>query len=175
MRKALVILFLVAVLPCSQLFAASATTPATSYQKANDLFASKHYQEAIPLYRSVLTNPSNKVPVSVIYAKLGDSYYHAESYQSAIEAYQAALKSQDLGAQPGTHYWIGFCYFLLGNDDQALREFLLIPELYPKSGMWVGTAYYWAGRSCERRGWKDKAAAYYRKAGGKGTDRKSVV
>jgi len=168
MRKALVILLLVMALPCGRSFASSETSSANNYQQANGLLASKRYQEAIPLFKSTLANPLQKVPVSDVYTRIGHSYYGLGLYQNAIEAYQAALSGQDREAQPGTRYWIGFCYFLLGQDEQATREFLLIPELYPTAGMWVGTAYYWAGRSCERRGLKNKAAEYYKKAGGKG-------
>jgi TolA-binding protein len=56
----------------------------------------------------------------------------------------------------------------MGSDAEAVAEFLKIPELYPSSGMWVGTAYYWAGRASERRGKTEEAAEYYRKAGGNG-------
>jgi TolA-binding protein len=56
----------------------------------------------------------------------------------------------------------------MGRNAEALSEFLKIPELYPDSGMWVSTAYYWAGRVCERMGEKELAADYFRKAGGSG-------
>jgi tetratricopeptide (TPR) repeat protein len=167
MRKSLVLLILAAFLPCGALFA-SGETAADNYKKANALFASAHYNEALPLYKSILSSPSEKIPAGDVYTRIGDSYYRLGSYQNAIHAYQGALARQDRAAQPGTRYWIGFCNFLLGRHDQAAIEFLKIPELHPEAGMWVGTAYYWAGRSCERLGRKDLALQYYKKAGGNG-------
>jgi tetratricopeptide (TPR) repeat protein len=168
MRKAFVLLIFAAFLPCGASFASSDTNAAANYKKANALFTSAHYKEALPLYESVLSSASEKVPVGDVYTRIGDSYYRLGSYQNAIHAYQGALTSQERTARPGTQYWIGFCYFLLGRHDQAASEFLKIPELYPDASMWVGTAYYWAGRSCEQQGKKDLAREYYKKAGGNG-------
>ncbi len=167
MRKALVLLIIAAFLLCGATFASSETA-ADHYEKANALFSSAQYKEALPLYELVLSFASEKIPASDVHTRIGDSHYRLGSYQNAIHAYQAALAGQDRAAQPGTRYWIGFCYFLLGRHDQAASEFLKIPELYPEAGMWVNTAYYWAGRSCEQQGRKDLALLYYKKAGGNG-------
>ncbi len=168
MRKALALLIIAAFLPGGAAFASSETAAASQYKKANALFSSAHYQEALPLYESVLSSSSEKIPAGEVYTRMGDSYYRLGAYGNAIYAYQEALARQGRAAQPGTRYWIGFCYFLQGRHDQAAAEFLKIPELYPESGMWVGTAYYWAGRSCEQQGKKDLALQYYKKAGGNG-------
>ncbi len=168
MRKALVLLIIAAFLPCGETFASSETSAADNYKKANALFSSAQYNEALPLYELVLSSFSEEIPASDVYTRIGDSYYRLGSYQNAIHAYQAALADQDRAAQPGTRYWIGFCNFLLGRHDQAVSEFLKIPELYPEAGMWVSTAYYWAGRSCEQQGKKELALQYYKKAGGNG-------
>jgi len=168
MRKALVLLIIAAFLPSGAIFASGETAAGSNYKKANALFSSAHYKEALPLYESILSSSSEKIPVGDVYTRIGDSHYRLGSYQNAIHAYQGALARQDRAAQPGTQYWIGFCYFLLGRDDQAVAEFLKIPELYPEAGMWVGTAYYWAGRCSEKLGKKDLALQYYKKAGGNG-------
>ncbi len=96
-------------------------------------------------------------------------FFSLADYQHALDAYRRALKEQKPVERAQTQYWIGFCAFLLGRDAEAVTEFLKIPESYPASGMWVGTAYYWAGRASERMGRKEQAAELYRKAGGKGT------
>ena len=168
MRKALTLLIIAAFLLCGATFASSEAAAPNNYKKANALFSAAHYQEALPLYESILSSSSEKIPAGDVYTRIGDSYYRLGSYQNAIHAYEGALANQDRAAQPGTRYWIGFCYFLLGRHDQAVSEFLKIPELYPEAGMWVGTAYYWAGRSCEQQGRKDQAQQYYKKAGGNG-------
>lgn len=94
--------------------------------------------------------------------------FSAGNYSGALEAYRGAIRKQDPADQPPTQYWIGFCCLMQGKDDDAVKEFLKIPENYPAEGMWISTAYYWAGRACERMGKKEQAAAFYRKAAGNG-------
>jgi tetratricopeptide (TPR) repeat protein len=136
---------------------------------ANTLFSRARYSEALPLYQRLLDSPSNTASPGVLYSRIGDCYFRLEDYKNAITAYRSALKYQKTQEQAATQYWIGFSAFLLGNDEEATAEFLKIPERYPSSGMLVSTAYYWAGRACERMGKKERAAAYYAKAGGAGT------
>jgi tetratricopeptide (TPR) repeat protein len=144
--------------------------PAASddYLRADRLFAAARYQEALPLYHKALKAPPASVPVSDIYTRIGDSYFQLGGFRDALGAYRKALDLQKPAEQPQTRYWIGFCSFLLGRDAEAVAEFLKIPELHPDAGMWVSTAYYWAGRASERMGKKDQAAGLYRKAGGSG-------
>jgi len=143
-------------------------SPAQEYRAANKLFAAARYKDAIPLYRLVLACPPEQVPLGDIYTRIGDSYFRLGEYKNALPAYRSALESQKDAERPATQYWIALCCLLMGNDAEAVTEFLKIPERYPSSGMWIGTAYYWAGRASERRGKIEEAAEYYRKAGGSG-------
>jgi tetratricopeptide (TPR) repeat protein len=148
---------------------ADAEQPASrEYAKANKLFSNAKYSEALPLYQQLLSSHTKNIPSGVLLTRIGDCHFRLEDYKSAINAYRAALQYQKSPERAATQYWIGFSTFLLGNDVEAAAEFLKIPELYPTSGMWVSTAYYWAGRVCERMGKKEQAVAYYRKAGGGG-------
>jgi tetratricopeptide (TPR) repeat protein len=139
-----------------------------AYNDANRLFAGEKYADALLAYQSVIAIPSKEVSAGDVHSRIGDCYFRLQDYKSALNAYRIAVQNQKLSQRPPTQYWIGFCAFLLGNDDEAVTEFLKIPGLYPSSGMWVGTAYYWAGRASERMGRKEQAAEYYRKAGGNG-------
>jgi tetratricopeptide (TPR) repeat protein len=147
---------------------AHASTADQDYRQANKLFAKGKYVEAILLYRSVLADPSRRISTSVLHTRIADSYFQQEDYRNAREAYRRALSEQKESERPATQYWIGFSTFLMGRNAEALSEFLKIPERYPDSGMWVSTAYYWAGRVSERMGEKGLAADYFRKAGGSG-------
>lgn len=165
-KNALMTFFIVmTALLCS---AVHASTPDQDYRQANKLFAKGKYTEAILLYRSVLADPSRRIPTSILHTRIADSYFQMEDYQNAREAYRRALADQKESERPATQYWIGFSTFLMGRNSEALSEFLKIPERYPDSGMWVSTAYYWAGRVSERMGEKKLAADYFRKAGGSG-------
>jgi tetratricopeptide (TPR) repeat protein len=168
MRKSRLILFLMVLLQCGPLYATDARSSSPDYRTANTLFASSRYQEALVLYQKLLVTPPHGVPISEIYTRLGDTYFKLEYYQNALAAYRAALMGQKESKRPETQYWIGFCCFLLHRDGEAVEEFLKIPEQYPDSGMWVGTAYYWAGRASKRMGRTDEAKVYFRKAAGNG-------
>jgi tetratricopeptide (TPR) repeat protein len=166
MAKRLAILFFMSLAACG-ILQASESAP-VQYDKANKLFAASRYQEALALYQVLLPSPPAGVSPSDIHTRIGDAWFHLGAYANSLESYHSALKGQNEAARPGTQYWIGFCCLLLGRDAEAAREFLKIPELYPGSGMWVGTGYYWAGRAYERMGRPDEAAACYRKAAGNG-------
>ncbi len=168
MGKGLFISLLIVFLPCGSFSASNTPSTSREYRTANNLFAAAQYQEALALYQKVLAAPPENVSVSDIQTRIGDSYFRLTSYQNALESYRAALEGQKEQERPATQYWIGFCCFLLGRDAEAVSEFLKIPARYPRSGMWVGTAYYWAGRASERMGKPEDAAQYYRKAGGNG-------
>ena len=115
-------------------------------------------QDALILDEKLLVSPTHDVTVNDIYTRIGDSYFRLGSFDNALDAYRSALKDQKASLRPETQYWIGFCCFLLGRNADAVNEFLRIPERYPGSGMWVGTAYYWAGRASERMGKTGEAA-----------------
>jgi tetratricopeptide (TPR) repeat protein len=168
MVKSLMISFVLVLLPQGLLHAADARPASQEYRRANKLFASAQFRDALSLYQRLLVSPPQGVPVCDIQTRIGDSWFRLGFFKNALDAYRIAIKDQKESARPETQYWIGFCCFLLGRDADAVNEFLKIPERYPESGMWIGTAYYWAGRACERMGKAEEAAAYYRKAGGNG-------
>ncbi|HEY6011014.1 MAG TPA: tetratricopeptide repeat protein [Nitrospirota bacterium] len=171
MKKALLARFLL-IFILSLVFgpqpADSASAASQQYSKANKLFSAGKFPDAIELYKGVLAKPSDDVNPGDVYTRIGDSYFRLQDYRNALAAYRGALTKQKRTERAPTQYWIGFCTLLSGRDEEAVAEFLKIPEYYPTSGMWVGTAYYWAGRASERLGKKAEAAEYYRKAAGKG-------
>ena len=168
MGKRLWVSVVIILLPYGPSHASDVPSPAQQYRAANKLFAAARYKDAIALYRLLLASPPEQVPLGDIYTRIGDSYFRLGDYKNAIPAYRSALESQKDAERPATQYWISFCLLLMGNDAEAVTEFLKIPERYPTSGMWVVTAYYWAGRASERAGNIEDAAEYYRKAGGNG-------
>jgi len=148
--------------------AAGEVSSSPEYIKANKMFAEGKFADALALYNGILASPPEGLPPADVYGRIGDCHFRLGNYQKAGDAYRAALEKQKPAERAPTQYWIGFCSFLSGKDAEAVSEFLKIPQLYPSSGMWVTTAYYWAGRASERLGKKDQATEFYRKAGGKG-------
>ena len=168
MVKSPLLSLIIVLLPWSLLCAAEPNPASQDYLTAKKLFTASRFQDALSLYQKLLESPPEGVTRSDIHSHIGDTWFRLGSYGNALDAYRAAVRGQKESARPETQYWIGFCCFLLGRDAEAVREFLKIPGLYPSSGMWVGTAYYWAGRASERMGRAGDAASYYRLAGGNG-------
>jgi tetratricopeptide (TPR) repeat protein len=146
----------------------AAATASKEYKKAEKLFTARKYREAIELYKRVLAAPPDDVSPADVHTRIADGYFQLGDFKSALASYRNTLREQTRAERPMTQYWVGFCCFLTGRDEEAVRELLKIPELYPDSGMLVATAYYWAGRASERMGKKEQAAEFYRKAGGNG-------
>lgn len=170
MKKIFSFLFLIAILTgaTGSTAASAAQTSSKDYKKAEKLYAAKKFGEAIELYQNVLTSTPDDIPPAALYSRIADSYFQLGQFNNALASYRRLLLEQTRAERPMTQYWIGFCSFLTGRDDEAVRELLKIPDLYADSGMLVSTAYYWAGRASERMGKKDQAADFYRKAGGNG-------
>ncbi len=168
MGKSLLFSFIIILLPSGLLHASGAQSASKEYHKANKLFAAAKYEEALPLYQNILTALPKNVRAGDVYSKIGDSYFRLGDFKNALGSYRNAIREQKHSEQPQTQYWIGFCSFLIGRDEEAVSELLKIPELYPDSGMWIATAYYWAGRASERMGNKEQAAEFYKKASGNG-------
>jgi tetratricopeptide (TPR) repeat protein len=167
MKKVLFPVFLLLLIVSSRSNAIASQSASRDFLKADRLYAAGQYSDALALYQGLLSKQSESVQTGNVHSRIGDCFFRLSDYQNALQAYRSALQSQKPSQRPATQYWIGFCTFLLGRDRESVAEFLKVPELYPDSGMWVSTAYYWAGRACERMGRKEQAAEYYRKAGGK--------
>lgn len=172
MRKRPVLLFLLLSILFIGVLAAgpslAASSGAKDFKKAEKLFAKGKYRDAITLFQDLLVRQPEDVSEAALHTRIADSYFMLGDFERALASFRRALLAQTRGERPMTQYWIGFCCFLTGRDDEAVRELLKIPDLYPDSGMLVSTAYYWAGRASERMGRKDLAKDYYRKAGGSG-------
>ena len=166
-RRALISFFIL-LLAGNLVYGAGKNPAVREYREANRLFAEARYRDALPLYKKALASPPGNISPGEIHTKIADSYFRLGSFKRALAAYQRAIRYEKRSERAETQYWIGFCTFLVGRDAEAVREFLKIPEFYPENGMWVTTAYYWAGRASERLGNKSDAAWYYKKAGGAG-------
>ena len=148
------------------LSAASEPRSGGDFDAANRLFADGQYAEALTLYKKTLSTPPDNITAGDINSRIGDTYFRLADYRNALDAYRRAVRDQKPADRPQTQYWIGFCCFLVGRDDEAVTELLKVPALYPDAAVWGSTAYYWAGRASERMGKTEQAAEYYRKAGG---------
>ncbi len=172
MRSRFLMSLVVLLLIVAQTNAYGAENAFQRYHEANLLYGRQQYQNALHRYRSLLASQQDRIPPGALYGRIGDCLFQLADYRGALDAYNRALPRQRIVERPTTQFWIGFCHFMLGENRLAASAFLNIPTLYPQAGAWVGTAYYWAGRSYERLGDRANAADCYRKAGGAGKDSK---
>ena len=73
--------------------------------------------QAAPLLAELKSKPAN----AVLLTKLGNLYYDAEQYPTAIEYYERSLKAQP--SDPSVRTDLGTAYWYRGDPDTALAEF----------------------------------------------------
>jgi tetratricopeptide (TPR) repeat protein len=74
-------------------------------------------QQAAPLLEKLKTDPTN----AALLASIGNTYYDAKQYPTAIEYYERSLKSQPADASVRTD--LGTAYWYNGDPDTAIAQF----------------------------------------------------
>ncbi len=73
-----------------------------------------------------------------IFFKKGDLYYSIQKYDLAINAYRDfVLKYPESKYVPAAYYWIGKSASNMKNDDEALKNFLIVMQRSPKSDIGI--------------------------------------
>ena len=88
--------------------------PATSTAQGLKLAADN---QAAPLLAELKSNPANPE----LLAKLGNLYYDAEQYPTAIEYYEQSLKAKP--SDPSVRTDLGTAYWYKGDPDTAIAQF----------------------------------------------------
>jgi tetratricopeptide (TPR) repeat protein len=84
-------------------------------EDANNLLKEKKYKDAVTAYNDILKEDENN---TMAWYYLGSAEYNLKNYDSAIKAYQKAMKSL---AGPVVRYNIACAYVLSGNKEMALK------------------------------------------------------
>jgi tetratricopeptide (TPR) repeat protein len=97
------------------------------------------------------------IDIGVLYQKLG-------YYDQSILHLQGMLERADPELEGELRYYLGEAYFLKGEYQQAILEFLKVPYLITARTKvdWVATSYYMAGQSYEKMSKFDQAITMYR-------------
>lgn len=113
----------------------------------------RKYIELFPTDSSII---DKQIDIGLLYQKLG-------YYQQAILHFQSLLVPGNNALEAELRYYIGECYFLKGDYQQAVLEFLKVPYLVSKVGKidWVATSYYMAGQSYEKLEKPEQAIQMY--------------
>lgn len=112
------------------------------------LATTRDYIRRFPTAEDVL---QKKIQVGIFYMNLHE-------YQRAIEYLKGILKEADKETEPEIQYWIGKCYFNLGQYERAISEYLKVRYLAkPTKLPWDVTAQYESGLAYMKLGEMEKA------------------
>ncbi len=123
----------------------------------------KLYEGALKITRDYISSypydktiPDKKIKLGILYTRLG-------YYDQAILQYQTLLDELEPDYESELRYNLGETYFLKGDYQQAILEFLKIPYIVTAKQEidWTATALYMAGQSYEKLGKYDQAISIY--------------
>ncbi|UCD85252.1 MAG: tetratricopeptide repeat protein [Deltaproteobacteria bacterium] len=90
--------------------------------------------------------------------QIGLFFQKKKRYDDALKAFSQVVEGSRLPQfQAEAQYWIGECYELQEELDQAVLEYLKVTYLHPESEDWAITARYKAGIICEKLGRYEEA------------------
>lgn len=90
--------------------------------------------------------------------QIGLFFQKRKLYEEAIRAFSQVVEgSRQLRLQAEAQYWIGECYELQENFEQAILEYLKVTYLHSENDDWAITARYKAGIICEKLGRYEEA------------------
>ena len=88
--------------------------------------------------------------------------YNNNDYVNSIKTFNTLLKSPNAAAAENSMFYMGKCYYNLNKYDNASTVLLSAIKKYPKSSN-VKEAILFLAKTCEAKGDKTKAKAYYQK------------
>lgn len=95
--------------------------------------------------------------------RLGFAYLQAEKPAQALRTFEQIEAGEDTELGAEVQFWLGECYFHLGEYEKAAQEYLRVAYLYPQKDPWAATAEYNAAMSYEKLGREEEARTIYRK------------
>ncbi len=122
---------------------------ANSYDRANML------ENSIKVYKEILKNDPNSIPV---FLNLGGLYYRRGKYEKAIPYYEKVIRANPKHYQG--HYWLAMCYWKLQRYYAAINVLEEVIEFLPT----FKDALNLMGECYEQIGEGAKAEHYYLKA-----------
>ncbi|WP_157153357.1 cyclic nucleotide-binding domain-containing protein [Brachyspira murdochii] len=88
--------------------------------------------------------------------------YNSNNYVNSIKTFNTLLKSSNAAVAENSMFYMGKCYYNLNKYDNASAVLLSAIKKYPKSSN-VKEAILFLAKTCEAKGDKTKAKAYYQK------------
>jgi TolA-binding protein len=95
--------------------------------------------------------------------RLGFAYLESDQPAQALKIFQQVDPGGDAELGAEVQFWVGECYFKMGQYERAAQEYLRVAFLYPGQDQWAATSEYNAGVSYEKLGRMEEARTIYRK------------
>lgn len=122
---------------------------------ADRLSASDDYEQAVKVYKSLLTQDNMKEK-DYIYDALGHALFQSGDYRHSIEYYQKNLKVSNLRYSSSARFYLGENYRLLQNYQKAKKNFNSFLEMFPDdersslANLNLGFIYYYGDKDYSR-------------------------
>jgi len=118
------------------------------------LLMSRQYIQRFPEAPDIL---DRKIQIGMLYMQLSE-------YDRAIEFFRSLLDEADRESEAEIQYWIGKCYFKMGQFEKAISEYMKVSYLArPTKLPWDITAEYESGLAYMKLKQWDKAKAIFRR------------
>jgi tetratricopeptide (TPR) repeat protein len=97
--------------------------------KGNDAFRKKDYKTALEMYHSAETDRPESPELKY---NIAGAQHQQGSFKEAIEQYQGALKTTDIGLEAEAQYNLGSTYYRMKEYENAIKSFEESLKLNPK-------------------------------------------
>ncbi len=105
----------------------------TAYENALNKFYSRRFSEAISIFSAIIQKYPNHSLASNCQYWIGESYFAAGDYLSAIDAFQKVLNYERTLKRDDALFMLGRAYMELGKNDQAIAMFNRLLTQHPDS------------------------------------------
>ncbi|MFQ5822459.1 MAG: tol-pal system YbgF family protein [bacterium] len=105
----------------------------SKYQYALNQFNSRNYQEALSVFRELLTLDVNNTLSDNCQYWIGECYYALINYNQAIAEFEKVFSFPNSNKSDDAQLKLGICYLKLGDKQQARAEFERLLSNYPES------------------------------------------
>jgi TolA-binding protein len=95
--------------------------------------------------------------------RLGFVYLQAGRPARALKTFEHIDAGEDAELGAEVQFWLGECFFHMGEYEKAAQEYLRVSYLYPHQDQWAVTGEYNAAVSYEKLGREEEARSIYRK------------
>ncbi|MFQ6008647.1 MAG: tetratricopeptide repeat protein [Candidatus Zixiibacteriota bacterium] len=112
------LVFLIAAIPSISIV--HAEDHVSLVKKGNEAFANDDYKKALEYYHMAETDLPESPELNY---NIAGALHKEGAYEQAVEKYNTALKTTDIGLEAATHYNLGNTYFRMGDYQNSIKSY----------------------------------------------------